>query len=168
MNLNINCEDFTFEDINKNNINGLYNLLSDNNSNNDILSKKIFFKNFTYEDYLDYLIVKSNKTLVYHGFCNLIDINYIDGYVYINVYFKDLSENVCCYILYKYIDYLFNIYPIRKVYYEVYLYEIKIASVLKKLGFNIEVKYKDYKYYNQRYYTKYLLTLNRGEFYDKK
>lgn len=168
MNLNINCEEFIFEDINKGNINELYNLLSYNKFNDKFPSKTAFFKNLTYEDYLDFFLIRSNKTPNYYGVCNLVDINYIDGYVYINIFFKDLSEKDSDIIIYKYIDYLFNVYAIRKIYYEVYLYEIEIATSLRKVGFNIEVKYKNYKYYQQKYYTKYLLTLNRGDFYGKK
>lgn len=169
MKLNIDYENFIFEDINKNNIDELYNLLSCYNKfDNKFPSKTTFFKNFVYEDYLDYLVIKSNKTRIYHGICNLIDIDYIDRYVYINVFLKDLSKKDSSSVIYKYIDHLFNIYPIRKVYYEVYLHEIEIATYLKKLGFNIEVKYKNYQYYNQKYYTKYLLTLNRRDFYGEK
>lgn len=151
------------EEVNKSNIENLYEL--ENKSNNDSVSRKEFLKNIDFSQYDTYLMVKLKGSKKFCALFDLIDINYIDGYVYIRFCFDNLSENICSNIIYKCVDYLFNIYPIRKIYYELFLYEIDIAKHLKNVGFKIEVKYKDFKYYDNKYYSKYVLVLNRKDFY---
>lgn len=155
---------FEFEEVNKFNVENLYELENKYTHNN--VSKKDFIKNINFCDYESYLMIKSKETQKYYGFFNLLDINLIDDYAYIKFSFIKPFEDICYDLIYAYVDYLFNRYPIRKIYYELFLYEIDIAKHLKNIGFKVEVKYKNYKHYNNEYYSKYVLVLNRKDFYN--
>lgn len=157
------CNKIIFEEVNKHNIDDLYKL--EKKYKNVNVSKKEFIKNINFREYETYSMIKDEETNVYYGFFDLIDLNYIDGYIYIKIFMNNLLEDMCSNIICKYLDYLFNIYPIRKIYYEIFSYEIDLAKHLKEIGFKVEVKYKNYKYYDSIYYSKYVLALDRKDFY---
>lgn len=164
METKLTSEDIILEEIGKENVELLYDFKNGIEFPKNTISKSSFIQ--CINDYINDAMIKSKSSSKYYGFCNLIDINYVDRFAYIYVFIKAFSKNDYTNAVYKYIDFLFNLYPLRKIYYEVYSYEINNAICLKEIGFKIEVKYKNYKKDGNKFYSKYVLGLSRKDFYN--
>ena len=114
----------------------------------------------------------------WHDFFTITDgTNNIIGYVY-TYQFRELAGTckVCIDLLpayrysgigavcsIKFISYLFNVYPMRKLYAEVYSYNKKSVSLCRKMGAIEEGCLKEYRYYNSKFEDQYIFALNKAQ-----
>ena len=139
------------------------------NENSKILTQKEFKKKFFEKTnnniFLLIMALKNNEII---GFINGIGYNKIDRYIYTNGFIKDINENKEMFnesalLFYKYI---FDNFNVRKIYSELYSYNIQYAKTLRELGFKKELKLEDYKFFNGKYHSKYVLSLDKETFLD--
>jgi len=119
------------------------------------------------DKYIELLIIE-NETQRSIGYTYCYNYNSSDGFIYIkiininneNKFEKNLLEG--CLLLFNYI---FTMMPIRKIYYEIFEYELEDIKFIKKIGFKLEANLKEDKFFNGKYNNKYILSLYREDFY---
>lgn len=136
-------------------------------SNKVIVKSKEFFRDwviFQLQSYYhEFKIVNYNDEKI--GFCYSYE--YIDGTIKTVMYIKDEYQNSGVGVLAEiaFIDYLFNLYPIRKIYNHVYSYNEQSLNSHLKAGFNTEGKLLGYRYYAGDYHDVYILSITKDDFY---
>lgn len=134
-----------------------------------IVKSKEFFRDwltFQLQNYYhEFKIVNYNDEKI--GFCYSYE--YIDGTIKTVMYIKDdyQSSGVGVLAEITFIDYLFNLYPMRKIYNHVYSYNEQSLNSHLKAGFNTEGKLLEYRYYAGNYHDVYILSITREEFYKR-
>lgn len=160
--------------VEKKQIDILYNWQADLNikylfdESSHILTKKEFYKKIYQTINRNFFLlivpIDGEKPI---GFINSQGYNKTDGYLYINGFIENVKENKRKFLegatLFFY--YLFDNLSIRKIYAEIYSYNIQYAKILKELGFKMEIKLPEYKFFNGKYHSKYILSLNKIDFY---
>lgn len=136
------------------------------NSNYSFYLSKIKFKNIS--NIHIKLLIKSNNTGQIIGYILSYNYNKADGHVridcdidneYINEYCNEVISLFC--------NYLFVCFPIRKIYFEMFNnYEYNNMELLEKIGFKEEACLKEDTFYNNKYYDKYILTLDSNDFFE--
>jgi len=119
---------------------------------NFTISKKIHIR----------LLIKLNLNGQIIGYISSYNYNKIDGHICITCeidekYISDCLKEALC----LFCNYLFTCFPIRKIYFEACnTSENKFLDVLKSLNFKQEACLKGDTFYNNKYYDKYILTLD--------
>lgn len=138
-------------------------------SNRVIIKSKELFRDwliFQLQNYYhEFKIVNYNDEKI--GFCYSYE--YIDGTVKTVMYIKDDYQDSGVGVLAEitFIDYLFKLYPIRKIYNHVYSYNEQSLNSHLKAGFITEGKLLKYRYYAGNYHDVYILSITREEFYKR-
>lgn len=138
-------------------------------SNRVIVKSKELFRDwliFQLQNYYhEFKIVDYNNEKI--GFCYSYE--YIDGTIKTVMYIKDDYQDSGVGVLAEisFIDYLFNLYPIRKVYNHVYSYNEQSLNSHLKAGFNTEGKLIKYRYYAGHYHDVYILSITKENFYSQ-
>lgn len=110
-----------------------------------------------------FLLIMTLKNNEIIGFIRGKGYNRIDRYIYTNGFVENIEENKNMFkesaiLFYKYI---FDNFNVRKIYSELYSYNIQYAKILRELGFKKELKLEGYKFFNGKYHSKYVLSLNK-------
>lgn len=159
----------------------MYNLLSLKGKNISLLN--VEERNIKRHDYSLYLskikfknihnlhiklLIKANNTGQIIGYILSYNYNRTDGHVriycdidnkYMNEFFNEVLALFC--------NYLYTCFPIRKIYFEFfYDSESNIVDLLDKIGFEHEACLKEDTFYNNRYYDKYIFTLDSNVFFE--
>lgn len=114
------------------------------------------------------VLISENKTQRNIGYIYCYNYRSFDGYLYIKININNNgNENKemlieACVLLF---DYIFTMMPVRKIYYEVFEYEINYFKFIKNMGFKLEANLKEDKFFNGKYNDKYILSLYRENFY---
>ena len=153
----------------------IYDLYQDYNSrylftnNLNIESKKKLWdeikKKLNYI-YHEFMIIINVKKQIPIGFIYSYDYNLQNNYFYIAICIEDKERNATfgaeAGIIF--LNYLFNYYPIRKVYCTVYEYNKQSMKFLQNAGFKIEGILKEHRYFNGKYHNMNILAFYREEF----
>ena len=65
----------------------------------------------------------------------------------------------------RFMDYLFKVYPINKIYTHIYQYNEQSLLCNRQAGFSEEGCLKNYRYHNGKYWDLYILSMERERFY---
>lgn len=141
----------------------------ENEENKEIQKKAYNIYNYeenTHKNIQMQMIIKNkcNENII--GQICSYNYNKIDGYTYIDINMDDNGKKEfyieTCQMFFNYI---FTCFPIRKLYFEGYKYELEKMRILKEIGFEIEGNLKQHNFFCGKYYDKYILSINRKDFY---
>ncbi len=128
--------------------------------------------NFCSYDTLKYIdkniqvLIIENSTQAVIGYIYCYNYKSYDGFIYVKIFFNDAMNKESyiegCSLLFNYV---FTMMPIRKIYYEIFEYEINNIKFIKNIGFKLEANLKEDKFFNGKYNDKYILSLYREDFY---
>lgn len=113
------------------------------------------------------LLIKSNDTGQIIGYILSYNYNRTDGHVRIDcdIHLKYMNEYTNE-VLSLFCNYLYTCFPIRKIYFEIFNnFESNIIELLEKVGFEQEACLKEDTFYNNKYYDKYVFTLDVNNFF---
>ncbi len=133
-----------------------------------VKSKEIFRDWLTFQlqnYYHEFKIINYNDIKI--GFCYSYE--YTDGTIKTALYVNDDYQNSGLGVIAEitFIDYLLNLYPLRKIYNHVYSYNEQSLTSHLKAGFNTEGKLLEYRYFSGKYHDVYILSITREEFYKR-
>lgn len=138
-------------------------------SNRVIIKSKEHFRDwlsFQLQNYYhEFKIITYDERKI--GFCYSYE--YIDGTIKTVMYINNEYQNTGLGALAEitFIDSLFNLYPIRKIYNHVYSYNKQSLNSHLKAGFETEGKLIKYRYFSGNYHDVYILSITREEFYKR-
>lgn len=114
--------------------------------------------------YHEFRIIELNDESV--GFCYSYDCHddTVKTALYINDNFQNIGIGAAAELLF--IDELFSLYPLRKIYNHVYEYNNQSLSSHFNAGFQTEGILKEYRYYKGKYHNLYILSISKEEFYN--
>lgn len=104
-----------------------------------------------------------------YGYMHTYDFSMIDGTCYVCVYVrKDMrNSGIAGFYYIQFMDHLFRVYPLRKIYITVYGYNLQSLNSNLKAGFEQEGIMKGSKYHDGKYHDTYILSITRNRFYEK-
>ncbi len=103
------------------------------------------------------------------GFVYSYDANLVDGFVFATMYLEPASRGISlgAKVGMVFSDYLFAYFPLRKIYCEVYEYNLKSKSALEHAGFELEGAFKAHRFFRGKFHTLYRYALYRESFYER-
>lgn len=118
-------------------------------------------------DFFDFCVIEYKNEII--GFAYDYNFSMKDGHTKIAVYIENdrRSCGLGGFAAISFIKYLFDKYPLRKVYLTIYDYNKESYISNTKAGFVHEGTLKEYKYYNGKYYDLHYLSMDRITFYNK-
>lgn len=113
--------------------------------------------------YHEFRIIEENNNVV--GFCYSYD--YVDGNIktVLHIIRERQNSGIGAMSEILFLDELFKIYPIRKVYNHIYSYNEQSLNSHISAGFEEEGKLKEYRYFNGEYHDIYIMAITREMFY---
>lgn len=154
----------------------LYHMMNDDNQY--LYSTKINFvdiedfhawlKNRLVHDFHDFYIITNASHMTVYGYVHNYDFSLIDGNckLVVNILpeFQDLSIGSIA--AFEFIDKLFCLYPLKKVYSTVYSYNTKSIENNRAAGLMEEGVISDFRYYNGGYHGLHIFSITRENFYN--
>lgn len=141
-----------------------YKLCSVINTNSLESFPQLFEKTIAY-DFNDFLIIESENQFA--GFLASYDYQAVDGHIKVMMYlekkFRRVTEGLAGI---EFVHLLFKYYNIRKIYTEVYAFNTGSINYQKHIGLKEECRFKEYKYFDGKYWDDIFLTVSREEFYE--
>lgn len=134
---------------------------------NSVREFENWFENQLKNFYKEFFIIENNKEML--GFVYSYEHHVQHGHCKIGVYIvpKLRNSGIGAIAGLQLMDYIFKHYTIKRINCDVYEYNLESLLSLKKSGFEKTGIYKEYRFYNGRYYDLILLTMTR-EFFEKK
>lgn len=127
---------------------------------------KVFERTLSY-GYQDFFVVETSSE-EFVGFIISYDFKPNDRHAKTLLYVEEKYRSLYgAAIGLLFIDYLFTYYNIRKVYTEVYEYNIPSVNMHTSLGFVEEARLKGYRYYRNKYWDYIFYSIERTTFYEK-
>ena len=116
-------------------------------------------------DFHDFYIIKLDDNPI--GFVYDYDFFLKDGHCKIVAYIEKKYQvtGYGCSAVITFIDLLFRLYPLRKIYTTVYDYNIQSLNSNLRAGFVEEGYISQYIFYNRKYFGLHILSMNRDVFY---
>ena len=111
-------------------------------------------------EHIRLMIIRNGETVgtIYSYNCNLVH-----GWTYIATYLKPSSRNsgigAKAWVLF--VDYLFDNFPFRKVYCEVYGFNELSLSTLNSGGLEVQAQLPEHIFWKNKYYDMYTMTMTR-------
>ena len=107
----------------------------------------------------------SNKLL---GYVHSYDFSQEDATAHITVYIREGCRGIAgAFAGLWYADYLFSSYHIRRIYADVYDYNLTSLQNCRSAGFEEEGVLKDYRYFNGTFHDLHCLVMTRESFYQR-
>lgn len=133
-----------------------------------IKTKKDFwniFNNKINDSYHEFMVAIDLNTNNPIGFINSFDYNSNDGYLNIAIFIDEKYRKTVFSLETGliFLNYLFDVYPIRKIYCTVFDYNIDSQNFLNKAGFLLEGELKEHKYFNGKYHNMKIFVLYRDK-----
>jgi len=115
----------------------------------------------------DFFVFWKGKAFV--GFAYSYDFKIIDGHTAFTVAVTGDYQNTGTGILVSahFLNFLFEQYPLRKIYMRVYSYNRRCIDILQRLGIEEEGILKDYRYYRGCYHDLVIFSMSREKFLNK-
>lgn len=131
-----------------------------------IVTKNEFNDMLKCEDYHIYLLIVSTTNNVPIGYIYSNKYNKIDEYINVSIFLEDVPNREESFIetINMFYNYLFTCFPIRKIYNEMFEYNVVDLKILRKIGCKIEAKMKDDKFFDRKYHNKYILAMYNYDF----
>lgn len=115
-------------------------------------------------NFKDFLIIEVDKKFA--GFMVSYDYKSIDGHIKLMLYYeKEFRSGFLSLAGIEFVDILFQYYSIRKIYTEVYSYNLESIRYHEKAGFIEECRLKEYRYFNGKYWDVIYYSIDRNHFY---
>lgn len=117
-------------------------------------------------DYFDsYFVIRNKKGVV--GYIYTYNLNLNNGYAYASINSNEQVDSRCAIAEggIMFLDYLFRHFPLRKIYADVYEFNVKSIRLLKTAGFKCEAHLAEHRYFDGRYYALETYALYREVFY---
>lgn len=113
--------------------------------------------------YHEFRIIEENGEVI--GFCYSYD--YADGNIktVLHIIAKRQNSGVGAMAELLFLDELFKVYPIRKIYNHIYAYNKQSLNSHISAGFEQEGKLKEYRYFNGEYHDVFIMAITREAFY---
>lgn len=128
----------------------------------EILNKKLI------NNYHEFMIIVNKQTNLPIGFIYSYDYDVRNNYLYITLFIEKKSRNSIYGVESGmiFLNYLFNKYPIRKVYCTVYKYNKMSFKFLQNAEFEMEGVLKEHRYFDGKYHDMMIFSFNREKLDD--
>lgn len=154
----------------------LYRIMSDPMEQINIQRKASYNSTVEFEEWIleqlkghfhDFYILEDIEKHRVAGFVYSYDFRISDGHCMICVYvmaeYRNLGVGAMCSL--QFLDELFRDYPMRKIYLSIYDYNRQSLQSNLHAGFREEGCFKEYRYFNGKYWDMHILAIDRNTFY---
>lgn len=127
-----------------------------------------WIRNQVCTDFHDFFLVKDKNKNNLIGYVHNYDFSLIDGHCKLTVYIdeKYRKTGIGGFVTIYFMNYLFLMYPLRKVYSTIYDYNFESLNSNLAAGFVEEGRINNYRYHNGVYYAIHYLSMSRDRFND--
>jgi RimJ/RimL family protein N-acetyltransferase len=139
-------------------------LVLNRSGHNDEFSFQRWLETSMQKEFNDFMVFQNETDLV--GCAYSYNFNSLDGICNITTVVDDRYRGtgigVICFM--KFVDYLFKIYPLRKIYLNIYHYNAISVAIMDKAGVLLEARLREYHFYDGKYEDLLIYSVSRGFF----
>lgn len=131
---------------------------------NDTISFEKWLNTELTKNITDFMVFYDKNTFL--GFSYMYEFNALDRHSRMTVAVKPeyISSGVGCIIALKFLEYIFKMYTLRKVYMNVYDFNNNSIKAITGLGLKPEARLRKYHYYDDHYCDLVIFSINKKQY----